>query len=65
MKKNIWEINENYYLDNVRKEISRIFHSGQIDITEECYEHFNEHKKTDSEYWGNYFEDEEKNKGGK
>ena len=48
---------KNYYLDNVRKEISRIFHSGQIDITEECYEHFKDHKKTDSEYWGNYFED--------
>lgn len=50
---------KNYYLDNVQKEIAKIYHSGQIDITEECYEHFNEHKKTDSEYWGNYFEDEE------
>lgn len=53
---------KNYYLDNVQKEIDKIYHTSSVEICEECYEHLKANQKTDAEYWGDSCKDDEERK---
>lgn len=49
-------------LKQAYEEVCKAYHSGSVEICEECYEHLKANQKTDAEYWGDSCKDDEERK---